>query len=219
MDITAGAVTLAGVDGTRLVGGHLTIKGSRTILENITFKDCHIRFSRSSRSSMRGCRMFGGALALINSNDFVLFDVLAPTVLIDKSERVEVTHCTFVSNDETVASLRVDARELRVKDSVIYGRGFAVTLLRDQTKRKCVFEKTLIFGEKGFCARDRKNDSFRKRDIATTKSRIRRFLKIKDDIYDPPQFVNHLEGDWRLVPGAPGTKAASDGKDCGVLFQ
>ncbi|MCK5844299.1 MAG: hypothetical protein KAG97_06300 [Victivallales bacterium] len=66
-------------------------------------------------------------------------------------------------------------------------------------------------------ARDRGKGYFKKRDIAVTKSRIRRFMKTKDNIYAPPQFVNHLKGDWRLVQDSPGTKAASDGENCGML--
>jgi hypothetical protein len=34
----------------------------------------------------------------------------------------------------------------------------------------------------------------------------------------PPQFVNPTQGDFTLVPGSPGTRAASDGSDLGITY-
>ncbi|NOY74570.1 MAG: protein kinase [Kiritimatiellaeota bacterium] len=214
--ISSSNITISGARGTLLTGGPLVIKSRKCSLVNLSFKNLNVELVNASDGSLKNCSLDGGGIKIVKSNDCSIVNTLALTVLIDNSERLSVDHCTFASNDESVSPLRINTKTLDIRNSIIYGRGFALTFFRDHTNRKCKFENTLIFGEKGYCVRDRKTEFFKKRDIASTKSRIRRFIKTRNNIYDPPQFNNHLKGDWRLVPGTPGSKAATDGSDWGV---
>ncbi|MCK5844298.1 MAG: hypothetical protein KAG97_06295, partial [Victivallales bacterium] len=137
--ISAGDITISGSDGVVLTGGPLIVKGAKCFLEKLLFKGVRIEFQNSPSSRMMKCRIDAGALRLSRSNDFVLSDSFASAVIIEDSRRVRIFHSTIVSNDESVAALRVNAKEMLVVNSIIYGRGFAVSFLRDNTNRKCKF--------------------------------------------------------------------------------
>ena len=218
VDISKDNITLTAAPDTLLEGGDFMLTGSNCAMIGIRFKDSDIRVFSSKNSSMRNCVLENTKLKLVKSNNFKMSNTFLVSATLDKSNGFKANHCTFASTDEARPALKVDTDNLFITNSILYSKGYAVLVTQKRTNKKCFVTYSMIFGDKGFCVRESDELEPKKGDLALKKTKVKLFLKVKHNIYSDPPFRNSWKGDWRLEEDEPGTKGASDKKECGVIW-
>ncbi len=212
-------ITISGEPNAVFEGKYFIIHGSKIKISKMKFRNTSVNFGKATDVEVDNCIFEGKEVSVNQSSGVVFLNCLFNGIALLDSFNMKFTHCTFLSGPQELdAAISLSSEDVYIKDSIIYGVKYGIIVLNEKTNKKYTVEKSLLFGEEGFCAKKSGKKAIDKRDIAKKLSQIRRYLTVKSNIYDPPQFINPLKGDYRLVKGVPGCKDASDKKGCGVIW-
>lgn len=208
-------------DYDTVIDGAVEVSGQSIEISGVRFLG-RVQVSKFSKDiKIRNCYFSNTEVRAINTENVSFENCFFRSLEINNSINVSLRHCTLtnirmskaktpliISHDDTVS----------ITDSIIYGDRYGIIFSEVGNSKKRKIYNTLCFGDAAIAALEDKDMKINEKDLVKKQGKLSRFCKVRTNVYSPAQFVNPGADNWELVPGVPGTKAASDNTDCGILW-
>lgn len=233
LNIKQADLSISGKKGTSINAEYINITGHDIQFNNIIFTGGTVKIEKAHNIIFNNCIFNGRETQIFQSISVTFNNCLIEGIYLEKCDKMLFKHCTILTPKGGIeAAIRIKSQNIEIADSIIHGEKYALMLLAEEEGRKHqipqdgsgdnprsrYIHNTLWFGEKALAVKQIGKMPIDEKDIALKSSKLRKFARTKGNIHKPPQFVNQVKGDYNLVKGVPGSKEASDKKDCGVIW-
>ncbi|OGV49543.1 MAG: hypothetical protein A2X49_08215 [Lentisphaerae bacterium GWF2_52_8] len=220
--ITKTGIKIIGEEGVEFLDGSLKVMADRVRVSNIIFRKGRLELASSNDLHLENCYFYGTGSSLKNSGRTLMENCFFKGLHVLACKNIELNHCTLVGNtaidDKVSCALLFAGDEFSASNCVFYGDVYAVAVTSKADKRKFSIATSLLYGETGICAELQDSGGISK-NVAKNESGFRRYSKSFKNIIAPIQFISPGDSNYALIKDTPGFAAASDGKDCGVLWR
>ena len=207
-------------EGTQFEGS-LKISADRVSVSGIEFLKGKLDINSASEVKIQNCIFDTGYSSIKSSVKISLENTLLKGLNVSSSKDVLMNHCTVLSggmiDEKANAAVLVLGDELAISNSVLYGDVYAIVVNEKLDKRKVSLSNSVIYGESGLGAELADKNAVNPKSIAKNDSGLRKFMKTTKILTVAPVFVNAAAFDYSLSKDSPGSGAASDNKDCGII--
>jgi hypothetical protein len=222
LEVAVNDVLLAGGPGV-IFEGTLLVLAHGVEIRGLSMAKGQLLVEPSARRTvLRQCR-FEDQETRLNSTEVLLAEnCLFRGLYLKNGQKLVFRHCTFLAprrGVEVAVRMETAGGAIEIVDSIIHGGTYGILFSSEAGARDRLIHNCLWHAASGLAAlQETEVAPIATRTVVDRATRLRRYCRTKNNLHVRPQFVNAIAGDWRLVPGVPGSGKASDGQDMGVVW-
>jgi len=172
--------------------------------------------------TIKNCLFSKAIITIERAEDIRFNNCFFRELFIINSKNLYFDHCTLttVKKSKTDIPLKIEGdSSVEFDNTIVFGESYAMLISEKVLPDKVKFNNSLLFGEDGIAVVKDKDGNIEKKTAIKKEIKLHRLCKHKNGIFEEPKFIDPVNGNWMLVPETPGTKAAKDGRDVGVLWE
>ncbi len=212
-------ITVEGEVGAELEGG-LKISGDKISVSKLATRKGRLEINGGADIKIDSCGFFGHGSYVKSARSVSIENSLFKGLFVLGAKELSLNHCTSVGagilESKANTALLIMSDEISASNCIFASDVYGVVLAAKLESKKVVMSNCVLAGSSGACTELTESGGVSK-NAARTDAALSRYMRGTKMIIGEPRFSDAPNGDYTLGLDSPGSSAASDGKDCGVL--